>query len=295
MKVIHTISEMKAVCREVIAREMTLGLVPTMGALHEGHMSLVRASKAQCQMTAVSIFVNPLQFGPTEDLDKYPRPLERDLKMLESAGVDYVFVPGEAEMYPAGATTYVLVEDLSDRLDGGSRPGHFRGVTTVVAKLFEIVRPDHAFFGQKDAAQVAVLRRMVRDLDMDVQIVVCPIVREQDGLAMSSRNAYLDAAQRQQALVLNRSLMRVQAMAEAGEQNATTLLQAGQKIIADEPAVRLDYFAIVDPDTLDPVADVSRGALVAVAAYVGATRLIDNVLLTTAATTELSPPAPPSR
>ena len=295
MKVIHTISEMKSACREVIAREMTLGLVPTMGALHDGHMSLVRASKSQCHMTAVSIFVNPLQFGPTEDLDQYPRPLERDLKMLESAGVDYVFVPGVAEMYPADATTCVLVEDLSTKLDGGSRPGHFRGVTTVVAKLFEIVRPDHAYFGQKDAAQVAVLRKMVRDLDMDVQIVVCPIVREQDGLAMSSRNAYLDAAQRQQALVLHRSLTRVQAMVEAGEQNATTLLQAGQKIIADEPAVRLDYFAIVDPDTLDPVADVSRGALVAVAAYVGKTRLIDNVLLTTAATTELSPPAPPSR
>ncbi len=191
MRRIETIAEMKAFCREITRSGRTLGLVPTMGALHEGHLSLTRASKSRCDVTAATIFVNPLQFGPTEDLEKYPRALERDTKLLEELGVDVLFAPAVSEMYPAGAKTYVLVEELSNRLDGGSRPGHFRGVTTVVLKLFEIVRPDFAFFGQKDAAQVAVLRRMVRDLDLDVALEVCPIVRENDGLAMSSRNAYL--------------------------------------------------------------------------------------------------------
>jgi len=256
-----------------------LGFVPTMGALHEGHLSLVRASKSRCPATAVSIFVNPLQFGPTEDLDKYPRTLERDLQLLEQLGLDVVFLPSVEEMYPAGAKTYVVVDELSQKLDGVSRPGHFRGVSTVVAKLFEIVRPDCAFFGQKDAAQVAVLRKMVRDLDMDVEIVVCPIVREKDGLAMSSRNAYLTPEQRRQALVLHRALMRVQFAADQGEADAAKLREIGRQVIAEEPAARLDYFAIVDPETLDPVVDVSRGALAAVAAYFGTTRLIDNILL----------------
>jgi len=279
MKHIESVAEMKAVCREITRRGRTLGFVPTMGALHEGHASLVRASKAQCQATAVSIFVNPLQFGPTEDLDKYPRTMERDSKLLQELGVDVLYAPTVSEMYPPGATTYVEVSGISDRLDGASRPGHFRGVATVVAKLFEIVRPDRAFFGQKDAAQVAVLRRMVRDLDVDLQLVVCPIVREKDGLAMSSRNAYLNPDERKQALVLNRSLMRVQHVANGGELDAAKLIATGKSVIAEEPAARLDYFAIVDPDTLEAVSDVSRGALVAVAAYVGATRLIDNVLL----------------
>ncbi len=199
--------------------------------------------------------------------------------------MDLLFVPGVDEMYPSGAKTYVLVEELSDKLDGASRPGHFRGVATVVAKLFEIVRPDYAFFGQKDAAQVAVLRKMVSDLNLDVELVVCPIVREKDGLAMSSRNAYLTPEQRQQALVLHRSLMRVQAASDAGERNAAALIEIGKQVIAEEPGARLDYFAIVDPDTLDPVPDTSRGALVAVAAYVGATRLIDNILLAAAGRT----------
>jgi pantoate--beta-alanine ligase len=193
--------------------------------------------------------------------------------------VDLLFVPGVEEMYPAGATTHVLVEGLSDKLDGASRPGHFRGVATVVAKLFAIVRPDFAFFGQKDAAQVAVLRTMVRDLNLDVELVVCPIVREPDGLAMSSRNAYLTPDQRQQALVLHRALMRVQAAAEAGERDSAKLLEIGRSVIAQEAAARLDYFAIVDPDRLDAVVDLSRSALVAVAAWVGTTRLIDNILL----------------
>ena len=271
---------MKAACRAVTRSGKTLGFVPTMGALHEGHMSLVRASKSRCDVTAVSIFVNPLQFGPTEDLTKYPRPIERDVALLEGVGADLLFLPSVEEMYPAGAKTRVMVDELSGKLDGASRPGHFNGVTTVVSKLFEIVRPDFAFFGQKDAAQVAVLRKMVRDLDMDVEMVVCPIVREKDGLAMSSRNVYLSPEQRQQALVLHRSLMRVQHAADQGERDAAKLRQIGEQVIAEEPGARLDYFAIVDPDTLDAVEDAARGALVAVAAYVGTTRLIDNILLT---------------
>ena len=271
---------MKATCRQVTRSGKTLGFVPTMGALHEGHLSLVRASTSRCNVTAVSIFVNPLQFGPTEDLAKDPRTLERDSAMLEEAGVDLLFFPSVEEMYPPGAKTRVHVAELSEKLDGASRPGHFLGVATVVNKLFEIVRPDLAFFGQKDAAQVAVLRKMVRDLDMDVEMVVCPIVREKDGLAMSSRNAYLTAEQRQQARVLHRSLMRVQAAADQGERAAARLREIGKQVIAEELAARLDYFAVVDPDTLDPVQDVGGGALVAVAAYVGATRLIDNILLT---------------
>src|SRR5579864_1751727 len=256
-----------------------LALVPTMGALHEGHLSLVRAARAARDVVAVSIFVNPTQFGPNEDLAKYPRSFERDCEMLAREGAEFVFAPSVEEMYPTGAVTWVTVEELSGKLDGRSRPGHFRGVTTVVAKLFHIVEPDRAFFGQKDAAQVAIIRRMVRDLNLPVEIVVCPIVRETDGLALSSRNAYLDAGQRKQALVLHRSLMRVQHMAEAGERQATALIAAGRQVLGEEPSIRLDYFEIVNPDTLDPLNEVSPGALIAVAAYVGTTRLIDNIVL----------------
>jgi pantoate--beta-alanine ligase len=256
-----------------------LGFVPTMGALHEGHLSLVRAAKTACDVVATSIFVNPTQFGPNEDLAKYPRSFERDRELLENEGVELLFAPAVEEMYPVGAVTWVTVEGLIDKLDGRSRPGHFRGVTTVVAKLFQIVEPDAAFFGQKDAAQVAIIRRMVRDLNLAVEIVVCPIVREADGLAMSSRNAYLDPEQRKRALVLHRSLMRVQGLAEAGERDAAKLLSAGREEVAREDSVRLDYFEIVDAATLDSVVDVSDGALVAVAAFVGSTRLIDNILL----------------
>jgi pantoate--beta-alanine ligase len=280
VKRIPTIADMKAACRQATRSGKTLGFVPTMGALHEGHLSLVRAAKARCDVTAVSIFVNPLQFAPTEDLDKYPRPLERDAGMLEQLGVDLLFLPTVDEMYPPGAQTHVQVNELSTKLDGASRPGHFRGVATVVTKLFEIVRPDCAFFGQKDAAQVAVLRKLVNDLDMDVEIVVCPIVREEDGLAMSSRNIYLTPEQRQQSLVLHRALMRVQTLADQGERSAARLIEVGMQVIAEEPAARLDYFAVVDPNTLDPVADVTHPSLVAVAAYFGTTRLIDNILLT---------------
>jgi pantoate--beta-alanine ligase len=256
-----------------------LGFVPTMGALHDGHLSLVRAARAACDTVAASIFVNPTQFGPNEDLATYPRTFERDREWLEREGVEFLFAPAVEEMYPRGAVTWVTVEGLSDKLDGRSRPGHFRGVTTVVAKLFHIVEPDAAFFGQKDAAQVAIIRRMVRDLRLPVEIVVCPIVREADGLAMSSRNAYLDAQQRTQALVLQRSLMRVQQLADAGERDAARLIAAGREEFARESSVRLDYFEIVNPETLDPVGNASGGALVAVAAFVGTTRLIDNVVI----------------
>jgi pantoate--beta-alanine ligase len=256
-----------------------LGFVPTMGALHEGHLALVRAAKAQSDVVAASIFVNPLQFGPKEDLSKYPRTFERDCGMLEKEGVDVLFAPTVEEMYPEKAITYVNVEVLSDKLDGRSRPGHFRGVATVVSKLFNIVQPDLAFFGQKDAAQVAIIRRMVRDLNMPVEIVVCPIVREPDGLAMSSRNAYLDARERESALVLYRSLLYVQNLFQQGEREAATLIAAGIKVLGEEPSVRLDYFEMVNPETLEPVEEITRGTLVAVAAYVGTTRLIDNILL----------------
>jgi pantoate--beta-alanine ligase len=255
-----------------------VGFVPTMGALHEGHLSLVRAARARCDLVVVSIFVNPAQFGPTEDLAKYPRTFEGDCELLARENVDLVFAPSVEEMYPPGALTWVTVEELSDKLDGRSRPGHFRGVTTVVSKLFHIIEPDVAFFGQKDAAQVAIIRRMVRDLNIPVEIVTCPIVREADGLAMSSRNTYLNPEERKQALVLQRSLMRVKKLAEEGERNAAKLVALGIDELGSEPSVRLDYFEIVDPACLDPVEDISKGAVVAVAAYVGATRTIDNFL-----------------
>ena len=279
MKILATIDEMRAASRAARGTGKRLGLVPTLGALHEGHLSLVRAAREACNVVAASIFVNPTQFGPNEDLAKYPRPFERDCELLEREGVDLVFAPSAEEMYPAGAVTWVTVDGLSDKLDGRSRPGHFRGVATIVAKLFHAVEPDVAYFGQKDAAQVAIIRRMVRDLDFPVEIVVCPIVREPDGLAMSSRNAYLDREQRKRAPVLHRALMRVKKLAEAGERSAELLIEAGREEIGRESWVTVDYFEIVDPDTLDPVSDVSRGALVAVAAYVGTTRLIDNVVL----------------
>jgi len=279
VKIFTTTNEMRSASHAVRRAGKRLGFVPTMGALHEGHVSLVRAAKASSDVVAASIFVNPTQFGPTEDLAKYPRSFDRDRELLEREGVELLFAPAVEEMYPAGAVTWVTVEGLSDKLDGRSRPGHFRGVTTVVAKLFHIVEPDAAFFGQKDAAQVAIVRRMVRDLNLPVEIVACPIVREADGLAMSSRNAYLDPEQRKQALVLHRSLLRVQELFDAGERDRGRLVAAGRGEFTGESAVRLDYFEIVKPETLDPERDVSSGTLVAVAAYVGSTRLIDNLLL----------------
>jgi pantoate--beta-alanine ligase len=281
MKICHTIDEMRAARRAARRQGKTVALVPTMGALHEGHLSLVRMAKVQCDLVVVSIFINPLQFGPNEDLAKYPRDFDRDRGLLERKGVDFIFAPAVEEMYPAGAVTYVTVEGLSDKLCGRSRPGHFRGVTTVVSKLFHIVGPDRVFFGQKDAAQSAIIRRMVHDLNMPVQVVIGPVVREPDGLAMSSRNAYLDAPERKSALVLSRSLKALQERFNQGERNVQTLIDTGKQEFAKDSSVRLDYFEIVDPETLDPVDDISRGALVAVAAFVGKARLIDNVVLAT--------------
>jgi pantoate--beta-alanine ligase len=279
MRIAKTVEEMRAAARGTRAAGKSLGLVPTMGALHEGHLSLVRAAKAACDTVVVSIFVNPLQFGPHEDLAKYPRDYEGDCKRLEAEGVDCLFAPSVEEMYPDTPVTYIEVEGLSQRLCGGSRPGHFRGVATVVAKLFHIVEADRAFFGQKDAAQVAVLRRMVRDLNFRVEIVVCPIVRQPDGLAMSSRNAYLNPQERNSALQLYRSLTEVERRFAQGERNPTNLIDAGKHRLAQDPAVRLDYFSIVDPDTLAPVRTMTGKTLVAAAAFVGSTRLIDNIVL----------------
>jgi pantoate--beta-alanine ligase len=279
MKICATIPEARAACHDTRANCKHLGLVPTMGALHEGHLSLVRAAKARCDAVAVSIFVNPTQFGPTEDLSKYPRQFDQDRQLLEKEGVDILFAPSVEEIYPDGQVTWVLVEGLSEKLDGRSRPGHFRGVTTIVAKLFHILQPDAAFFGQKDAAQLAVIRRMVQDLNFPIEIVACPILRESDGLAMSSRNAYLNREERGRALVLQRSLQQVQQKFQAGERAAAKLTSAAKEVLAREPQVVLDYFEIVDPNTLDPVERISQETLVAVAAYVGSTRLIDNTVL----------------
>src|SRR5580704_7125625 len=279
MLIFKTVAEAQSACAQLRGEGRILGLVPTMGALHEGLLSLARAAKADCDIVAASIFVNPTQFGPNEDFSKYPRTFEQDCALLEGEGVDMIFAPTVDEMYPSGASTFVVVEGVSDRLDGASRPGHFRGVTTVVSKLFHIICPHKAFFGQKDAAQVAVLRKMVRDLNCPLQLVVCPIVREPDGLAMSSRNRYLSERERQQALVLQRALGEVEKRAAAGETASQALIETARSIFASEPDVRIDYVAIVDPDTLVDIPNVRGGALVAVAAFVGTTRLIDNLVI----------------
>jgi pantoate--beta-alanine ligase len=280
MLLLKTIVETRAACERIRAAAKTLGLVPTMGALHQGHLSLVRAAQASCDAVAVSIFVNPTQFGPKEDFAGYPRSLEQDCQILEAAGVDLVFAPSAAEMYPRGASTFVEVAGPSERLDGASRPGHFRGVATVVAKLLHIFAPDRAFFGQKDAAQIAVLRKMVRDLQFAVHLEVCPTVREPDGLALSSRNSYLNDEQRRRALVLYRALLTIQKQVQDGEHDVAKLIAGGLRILAEEPAVGVDYFSIVDPETLEDVPEVRPGAaLAAVAALVGTTRLIDNLPL----------------
>jgi pantoate--beta-alanine ligase len=279
MEIVGTVADLRAWSRVERAQGQTIGLVPTMGALHAGHASLMRAAAAACDRVAASLFVNPTQFGPNEDFAKYPRSFEADCAMAESEGVHVIFAPSVEEIYPAGATTFVEVEGLSGRLDGASRPGHFRGVATVVAKLLIAAEPDRAFFGQKDAAQVAVLKRMVADLKMATEIVVCPIVREADGLALSSRNVYLSAAERAQALVLSRAVRRVEDLFAAGERRPEALLAAAKTIFATESAVRVDYIELVDWGTLLPTETASKGSLFAVAAYVGVTRLIDNAIL----------------
>jgi pantoate--beta-alanine ligase len=278
LQILTTIAALRAAV--AATRPSTLGLVPTMGALHEGHLSLVRAAQAQCDLVAVSIFVNPTQFAPNEDFSKYPRTFDQDCALLEQEGVDLLFAPTPDEMYPAGRThTFVEVPGLTDRLDGASRPGHLRAVATVVSKLFHIVQPQFAYFGQKDAAQAATLRAMVRDLDLPLTMVVCPTVREPDGLALSSRNRYLSPEQRTDALGLIRALDTVVASAAEGVCDAHALKGALTQALKSAPGLAFDYAEVVHPDTLEPIADLSGGALVAVAAWAGTTRLIDNVVL----------------
>ena len=279
MQIVRGVREMQRVCRELRLGGAVLGLVPTMGALHAGHLSLVRRARAECDVVAVSIFVNPLQFAPGEDLARYPRTFAEDCALLEAAGVEVVFAPETEEMYPAGAVTTVTVGEIGDRLDGVSRPGHFTGVATVVAKLLHVVGPGRAYFGQKDAAQLAVLRRMVRDLNFDLELVGCEIVRDADGLALSSRNKYLDAVERAQALVLRRSLLAIEQSIAGGERASAALLREGLRVLDAVEGVRVDYLAVVDAETLKPVATADAGTLVAVAAWVGETRLIDNFLV----------------
>jgi pantoate--beta-alanine ligase len=280
MEILRRVSEL----REWSRRERndggnTIGLVPTMGALHAGHASLIRAASESCGFVAVSIFVNPTQFGPNEDFSRYPRTFDADCALAEANGANVIFAPTVEELYPTGSSTFVDVEELSNRLDGLSRPGHFRGVATVVSKLLIAAEPDRAFFGQKDAAQVSVLRRMVTDFRIGTEIVVCPIVRESDGLALSSRNAYLSPAERKQALVLSRAIRKVESLYSIGERDSAKLIAAARDTFATEPAVRIDYVELVDWSTLQPLETAAPGALFAVAAYVGATRLIDNTIL----------------
>jgi pantoate--beta-alanine ligase len=270
---------MKQAARDARAKERILGLVPTMGALHEGHLSLVREAQKQCSPVVVSIFVNPTQFGPNEDFKKYPRTFDADAATLENLRVDYIFAPPPEEIYPPGFRTAVTVEGLGDVLEGRVRPGHFRGVTTVVLKLFEIAQPRFAFFGRKDAQQARIIRQMSADLNLDAEIVVSPIVREADGLALSSRNAYLKGAERQSARALYRSLDAVRCEVAKGERDAARLIAAMRRVLDAEPGVAVDYAEIVDADTFEPVASLRKTCYVLVAARVGATRLIDNALI----------------
>ena len=276
METIHTIEWMKQIAHEARAHERILGLVPTMGALHEGHFSLIRAAQRECAPLAVSLFVNPKQFGPAEDFSKYPRTLEQDRAALEALGVDFLFAPSPQDMYPSGFRTSVVVEGLSDRLEGRSRPGHFRGVTTVVLKLFEIVQPQRAYFGRKDAQQLRIIRQMVGDMNLDAQIVGCPIVREPDGLAMSSRNTYLQGDDRRAATVLYHALSAVKKEIDAGQLESARLIDSMRRVFSTVPAATLDYAEIVDAQTLEPLLRVRKSCLALVAAFIGKTRLIDN-------------------
>ncbi len=257
----------------------TVGFVPTMGYLHEGHLSLARRARQECQSVVASIFVNPTQFGPTEDLSKYPRDLKRDLTLLESAGVDLVWTPNDETMYPPGFSTWVEVEGLTKPLEGASRPGHFRGVTTVVTKLFNAVQPTRAYFGQKDAQQAAVIRKMTRDLNFPIEIVVCPTVREADGLAMSSRNSYLSPEERQAATILFRALTAARSAYERGERSADTLRRIMAETLATEPRAQMQYASCADYDTLEELETVTGKSLLSMAVFLGKTRLIDNFVL----------------
>jgi len=277
MRTITGVAEMKAASAAWRKQGRTIGFVPTMGALHEGHLSLVREARGRADVTVVSIFVNPAQFGPQEDLARYPRDLSRDAALLAQEGVDVLFHPDDAEIYPPGYRTYVEVHGLQNRLCGASRPGHFRGVATVVLKLFNIVRPDLAFFGWKDAQQLILLRRMARDLDLEVELIGLPIIREPDGLAMSSRNAYLSPEERRAATVLSRSLAEAEKAIRAGEKDAKKIAGLVRSAVAAEPLARLDYVEVVDESDLQPLPTVAGDVLVALAVFIGPTRLIDNL------------------
>jgi pantoate--beta-alanine ligase len=279
VEVAVSISELRERVRAARQRGETVGVVPTMGAFHEGHLSLMRRARAECGYVVVTLFVNPTQFAPNEDLSRYPRDFEGDRAGAESTGADLLFAPPVEEVYSPGAATFVTVEALTGYLCGASRPGHFRGVTTVVAKLFNMVQPDRAYFGEKDYQQLQVIRRMTRDLDFPIEIVPCAIVREPDGLAMSSRNRYLSAEERAAALSLSRGLGAARACYEAGERHTRALVQSARDVLQSTPGVHLDYIELVDAEQLTPIPQVTGGALLAVAAHVGNTRLIDNTVL----------------
>ena len=272
-------TEIRELCERKRREGLRIGCVPTMGALHEGHLSLVRRAVEKTDFVVVTVFVNPSQFGPGEDFERYPRYLAGDSALLEPVGAHVVFAPAASAMYPEGFATWVNVERLTDRLCGASRPGHFRGVATVVTKLFNLIRPHLAVFGRKDAQQAAVIRRMVRDLDMGVEIDIAPIVREPDGLAMSSRNRFLSPRERREATVLYRALVEAEALARSGETSSSVLKERVRAVIAASPCAEIEYIEIVDPDEITPVDEVTRGALVAVAVRFGTTRLIDNTIL----------------
>jgi len=274
--IVSTLDELRSARRLLDGKT---GLVPTMGYLHEGHLSLVRRARQECDSVVVSIFVNPTQFAPTEDLSSYPRDLERDLRLLSAEGVDLVWTPSAEVMYPSGYQTWVQVEALTEPLEGAMRPGHFRGVTTVVAKLFNAVQPERAYFGQKDAQQAAVIRRMVQDLNFPLEVVICPTVREPDGLAMSSRNTYLDPEQRKAATVLFRALSAARSAYEDGELSGETLRQVMAETINAEPLARLQYVSCADFETLREVDEIEGKTLLSMAVYIGKTRLIDNFIL----------------
>ena len=276
MKIVSALDELRSAKSDLLS---PLGLVPTMGFLHEGHLSLVKRARAECSSVGVSIFVNPTQFGEGEDLEAYPRDLPRDLRMLEEEGVDLVWAPTIEDVYPAESQTWVIVEKLTKPLEGRQRPGHFRGVTTVVAKLIIAFQPDRAYFGQKDAQQALIIRRMVKDLLLPIEIVVCPIVREEDGLAMSSRNAYLNPEQRRAAVVLHHALMDAAERFKNGERDAEVLRGSMLAVIQDEPLARTQYVSVADPDTLEEMQGEIQNALISMAVYIGETRLIDNVML----------------
>jgi pantoate--beta-alanine ligase len=281
MEIINRRQRMASVSRKIRReQDRTIGLVPTMGALHEGHLSLVREARRMCDIVVVSVFVNPTQFGPAEDYEHYPRDLTKDTALLTDYNVDYIFAPGADEIYPKDFSTYVNVGGLSKLMEGESRPGHFRGVATIVAILLNTVRPDFAFFGQKDAQQAVIIKRMVRDLAFDTEIVVLPTVREDSGLAISSRNLYLDAEEQQSAAVIHRGLKQAKEAFKKGERNAGRLAEIVRETIEKEPRVRIDYVAVVDNESLEKVDRIEdRPILIAAAAYIGKTRLIDNTIL----------------